>query len=88
MNTTMLVRETAELDGIVRLVQDIESLAGRRGNRALLLAELAQLERRLAGMKRRLLAAVLCDLLWQFLEFCEGDLKFKVKELLVLIGTG
>jgi hypothetical protein len=87
MNAAQVVREADRVSEMLRLVQDKEPLLPRSGKGLQALSLLACLEKRLLGLRHRLLEAALTDLLWQYQEYCDNeDTLAVVRQLIVNIG--
>lgn len=88
MNSTRIVRESLELEGLLRLVESIESLMARPATRHQALVLLASLEARIRSARRRMLVAALSNLLWSFLDYDEGsDAWLLARQLLVELAA-
>jgi hypothetical protein len=62
----------AELDELLLLARDAQSLVLRPRERRKLMAELASTEGRLQRLRRQAVEAVLVDVLWQYLDCSRG----------------
>jgi len=88
MNAAQVVREADRVNEMLRLVRDKQFLAPSAINGRRALSLLACLEKRLLGLRRRLLEAALTDLLWQYQEYCDNeDTAAVVRQLIVDIGV-
>jgi hypothetical protein len=72
MKTTQLFAETGRLDELLELTRDAQALAARPRERRKLHAELAMVQGRLERMRQRMLAAVLVEVLWQYVDCARG----------------
>jgi len=88
MNAAEAIREADEVAEMLRLVEDKQYVftGSHKGRRALSL--LACLEKRLHGLRRRLLEAALTDVLWQYMDYCGTvDRAALVRQLIADIGA-
>ena len=72
MSTAELMHGIDELDGLLRLSRDAQTLVPKPRERHKLLAELACIETRLCRMRYRMIEAALSELLWRYLELSAG----------------
>jgi len=72
-STGHLVAEIGRLDETLRLVQACHELTCQPRQRYRLLSLEAHIETQLSGLRHRMLAGALSDLLWSFLEYDPGS---------------
>ena len=88
MNSARIVRESLELEGMLRLVESIESLMARPATHHQAMVLLASLEARLRAARRRMLVAALTNILWSFMDYDEGsDAWLLARQLLVELAA-
>lgn len=88
MNAAQVAREIAQVDEMLRLIQDKRASVPRAGKGQRALSLLACLEKRLLGLRRRLLEAALVELLWQYLDHVVGtETGYVVRQLIADVGA-
>ena len=88
MNTDVVVFEQQCLEELLTLVRMCQPLATKQRERRRLLALLASIEARVAGMKKRFLVASLTEQLWDLLDHVDGtETGDRVRDLVVRINT-